>query len=166
MPPRGYHKPARERRAKQFTFWLTAAEKEQIRDAARRAGLTPSAYVRTLALGGRPRPKPGEEVRELIRQLSRIGNNLNQLHGVAEAAARAQLPAIEQARQVVRRSLRDYATNGTGRAIEPDQLADLIHHGATLNALTYSANAGRFPPAAKLRNALADIADALKALAR
>jgi len=164
MPPRGYHKPARELRTKQFTFWVTPAEKEHIRDVARRAGLTPSAYVRAVALGNRPAPRPGDENRELLRQLSRIGNNLNQLHRIAQSRGPAYLTVINDARKVVQESLRAFATSEARRAAAPEALAELVHHGATLNALAHHANSRRFPAATELRPALADVVAAVGAL--
>lgn len=165
MPPRGYRKPARVLRSKQFTFWVTPSEKDQIRDAARRAGATPSAYVRSAALGARPRPKLGGDVEELLRHLSRVGNNLNQMREVAEKRAQAAVPLLDQARAQLRASLRSWARGGVGRSVSAQAVAELAHEGATINTIAYRAHTGRFPSLTTLRDALADLAQALKPLA-
>ena len=165
MPPRGYQKPARSLRSKQFTFWVTSAEKDRIRDAAKRAGVTPSAYVRSAALGDRPREKPGADVEDLVRQLARVGNNLNQMRAVAEKRAQTAVPLLDQARAQLRASLRSWARDGAGRSLSAHVVAELAHEGASINALAHRANTGRFPSVTTLRNALAELSEALKPLA-
>jgi hypothetical protein len=48
-------------------------------ERAREAGLAPSRYLRQVALGAVPQPRPQAVNREALYQLGRIGNNLNQL---------------------------------------------------------------------------------------
>ncbi len=161
MPPRGYRKPARVLRSKQFTFWVTPTEKDQIREAARLARVTPSAYVRSAALGSRQRAQPGADADELVRQLSRVGNNLNQLRVIAERKARPAVELLDASREQVRALLRKKA----GKPVPAKALSELIHEGATVNTLAYRANTGRFPSIGALRNALDGLTEALGAFA-
>ena len=81
----------RARRDRVLHLRLTEAEHESIRVRARLCGHTVSAFLRSTALGHRPRAKPGRLEREAIRQLARIGNNLNQLTRHANGTRRVEL---------------------------------------------------------------------------
>ena len=50
-----------------------------LEERARECGMTPSRYLRELALSYRPKAAPGAANRDAIHQLARIGSNLNQL---------------------------------------------------------------------------------------
>ena len=71
------------------TRW-TLEEWRQIEDAARARGVPPLRYVREAALAGQLPPRAARRVRardgahELVRQLKRLLNNLNQLARVAD----------------------------------------------------------------------------------
>ena len=73
-------------RTELFNFRTTLAERAEIERAARQAGLSPSEYVRSLALGNKPRasrpatdPALISELNRLVMEAKRIGNNVNQL---------------------------------------------------------------------------------------
>jgi Bacterial mobilisation protein (MobC) len=84
----------------------TAKERATIDEAARRAGLSVGAYLRTLALGS-PGPRavrrPPIERRELARllgHLGKIGSNLNQLARAFNSLGRLPTrPELIQARE-------------------------------------------------------------------
>ena len=78
MPKKGFKKSAEHRRVKRVHVLLTDAEFLEVRTLAEAAGLTVSAYLRSTALGHRPKPKPSRVASELVRELNRIGVNLNQ----------------------------------------------------------------------------------------
>ena len=62
---------------------------DELRAVARRAkdcGKCLSTYMRIVALGSIPRARPRRIEQEAVYQLGRIGNNLNQLTRVANAA--------------------------------------------------------------------------------
>jgi len=84
-----------ERRSASTRADLTAAEKEFLRDQARKAGMTEAEYVRRRALG-QPVSLPAAKVdAALISELTRIGtrlssgawNNLNQIARAANSGA-------------------------------------------------------------------------------
>jgi hypothetical protein len=58
---------------------FTPAEIETVKAAAAAAGMTPGAYIRQTALGATVRQRRGVKADAAIRELSRVGNNLNQL---------------------------------------------------------------------------------------
>ena len=74
-------------RASRVHVLLTVAEKERVREAARRGGLSLSEYVRRRTLG---RPVTSRMDADAERQLRRIGVNLNQLARVANAAGQVE----------------------------------------------------------------------------
>lgn len=69
----------------------TPSEHQAVANHARACGLPFARYVRETSLGAIPRIKRTNANAELIRQLSHIGNNLNQLARIANTAN--ELPA-------------------------------------------------------------------------
>ncbi len=72
---------------KPFEVWLSKSEREKIKQLAQSHGMSMSAYMRNRAIGKEemPCPKPAPKViihevdPELVRQIARIGNNINQI---------------------------------------------------------------------------------------
>jgi len=85
MPTRDYRKPESERRTRCVKTYFTAGEFAQLREAAEASGLTHAAFVRASALGDKPKAKPTRVAAETIRQLTSLGNNLNQLTRLAHS---------------------------------------------------------------------------------
>ncbi len=61
---------------------------------ARECGKPPATYVRDVSLGAVPKARRNRTENQLILELGRIGNNLNQLARLAHS--RGELPAQEQ----------------------------------------------------------------------
>ena len=59
--------------------WLNENEYEQLLKDIVSTGLSQEAYLRKLITGTRPKEMPPIEYREIIRQLSAIGHNMNQI---------------------------------------------------------------------------------------
>ena len=82
--------PAEERRSLRSVVCLTATEATEIAEQAAEAGLAPAVYMRRRALG---RPVHRATVRRLgaaeLRELNRIGVNLNQIARALNAGAAA-----------------------------------------------------------------------------
>jgi hypothetical protein len=78
MPKKGFKKPSENRREKRVHALFTETEHLQVKASAEAAGLTVSAYLRSTALGQTPKAKPSRVASELVRELNRIGVNLNQ----------------------------------------------------------------------------------------
>ena len=64
-------------------FWMNEAEDNDLKQKTHRVCLSEAALIRMLIKGYEPREKPGEEFYQYMRQLSVIGNNINQLTIVA-----------------------------------------------------------------------------------
>ena len=58
---------------------LTKEEREQLENCACLAGLKKEPYVRKLIMGNEIRPRPPDEYAKILKELSAIGNNVNQL---------------------------------------------------------------------------------------
>lgn len=62
-----------------FLFRLNEREAEAFRDKVKRSGLTQEAYVRQVISGEMPRDAPPPDYYAMMKELHRIGNNLNQI---------------------------------------------------------------------------------------
>lgn len=60
-------------------FRFSESENYELKRKAKIAGLSDSALVRLLIKGYVPKPKPDKELYDALKELSAIGNNLNQL---------------------------------------------------------------------------------------
>ena len=70
-------------RTKEIKVRFNDDELRQLNDAVKKSGLSREEYVRLLIKGYVPKDKPTPDLLELISQLRRIGNNLNQLVTIA-----------------------------------------------------------------------------------
>lgn len=66
-----------------------------------KSGMTRSDYIRALIVGHEIRAKPKEEWAELIRQISALGNNVNQLAHIANTYTTISPSAIEETRRIL-----------------------------------------------------------------
>jgi hypothetical protein len=66
----------------------TPAEWDQVKEAAAAVAMPPSTFVHHAALGVRIQARRGVKADEAIRELARIGNNLNQLTRQANQSGR------------------------------------------------------------------------------
>lgn len=78
--------PETERRSIYMKFRVNAAERAQIHIAAETVGLGPTVFMRELALGYKPKPNEAHDaarvlasLNQIVLELQRQGNNLNQL---------------------------------------------------------------------------------------
>lgn len=62
-----------------FLFRLNEQEAEAFRDRIKRSGLTQEAYVRQVISGKIPRDAPPPDYYTMMKELHKIGNNLNQI---------------------------------------------------------------------------------------
>lgn len=93
--------PTRERAARtiRLPVRLRSDEARALRDRAQECGMTIARYVRETALGAVPRARPRQVEMEAVRELARIGNNLNQLVHLAHLCG--ELPQEEELREVL-----------------------------------------------------------------
>ena len=66
-------------RNRHVSVWLTDAELAHLRKQAAAAGLGIDPFLRSLILGVQLRPRPPDTYAALLRELSAIGNNINQI---------------------------------------------------------------------------------------
>jgi hypothetical protein len=85
------------------------SEWDTVRRAAQSAAVAPGTYIRSAALGTRPRARVRGVERETVAQLARVGNNLNQLAKKANAAGldleerQALAAALVEVREMIER---------------------------------------------------------------
>ena len=80
-----------------ISVWLDDRELGHLRKQAAVAGLGIDPFIRQLIRGVELRPKPPEEYAELLREMSAIGNNINQLAHQANARGEATQDEINDA---------------------------------------------------------------------
>lgn len=62
-----------------FLFRLNKEEAEAFRERVRKSGISQEAYVRQAITGKTPREAPPPDYYSMMRELHKIGNNLNQI---------------------------------------------------------------------------------------
>lgn len=62
-----------------FLFRLNKQEAEAFRERVKRSGLTQESYVRQVISGKMPRDAPPPDYYAMMKELHKIGNNLNQI---------------------------------------------------------------------------------------
>lgn len=75
---------------------LNEAEREHLKEQVEISGFTTEQFLRRLIAGKELKPRPPENMTELLRQLSAIGNNINQLTRVANTCKSVRQETLEQ----------------------------------------------------------------------
>ncbi len=70
---------------KKLTLRLSEKQYRHLRKNADAAGMKMEPYMRNLIMGHEVKPHPPEAYRGLLRELSAIGNNINQIAHIANA---------------------------------------------------------------------------------
>lgn len=91
---------------KTMTLRLNAAEYAHLCRQAEVTGLKKEPLVRQLIMGVNLRPRPPDAYADLLRALSAIGNNINQLAHQANARGVATRDEITEALRLVRQAMR------------------------------------------------------------
>lgn len=91
MRQRNYH----------VSVWLNEEEYQHLNEQAHKAGLGMDPFLRQLVMGVNLRPRPPDTYAALLRELSAIGNNINQLAHQANARGEATRDEIDQAVELV-----------------------------------------------------------------
>lgn len=73
-------------------FWFNADEANDLKIKAEKAYITEAALVRMLIKGYEPKEKPDDRFYAAMRELSAIGNNINQLAAKANALGFVDVP--------------------------------------------------------------------------
>ena len=85
---------------------------------ARTCGRAPARFIREVALGAVPRERRSAANAELVRQLARIGNNLNQLVSRANSGAALPAAALDEALAELLAAVRRLEPDGFGKERE------------------------------------------------
>ncbi|MCF2620286.1 plasmid mobilization relaxosome protein MobC [Oscillibacter valericigenes] len=89
---------------KQITIRLTADEYAHVKQLSKDSGLKMEPAIRRLIMGVNLRPRPPDELPELLRQLSGIGTNINQIARTVNArgfASGEDIAAITAAQETI-----------------------------------------------------------------
>ncbi len=100
------------KRNRHVSVWMNEQEYRHLKAQAELAGMGIDPFVRSLVSGVQLRPRPPDTLPALLRELSAIGNNVNQIaywanarQGVSEADIQAAAALVRQAWQLVKESL-------------------------------------------------------------
>ncbi len=88
------------------SLWLTDQEHDHLKRQAEISGLKIDPFIRQLITGVNLRPRPPDTYAALLRELSAIGNNINQLAHQANARGEATREEITEAARLVRQVAR------------------------------------------------------------
>ena len=76
---------AMRRRNIHVNYWMNEAEYKHLKEQAQIAGMGTDPFLRNLVAGVQLRPRPPDQYAKLLRQLSGIANNINQIAHNANA---------------------------------------------------------------------------------
>ena len=88
------------------SLWLTDQEYQHLKQQVEITGLKVDPFIRRLIMGANLRPRPPDTYAALLRELSAIGNNINQLAHQANARGEATNEEIREAARLVRQVAR------------------------------------------------------------
>ena len=85
------------RRNCRFEVRLTKDEYYELTKKARKAGLNTGAFVRMAVAGQVIREAPSADVPELIREVRRVGHNIDQILKIANSKGLLEVPDLRKA---------------------------------------------------------------------
>ena len=94
------------KRTRHISVWMNEQEYRHLRRQAELAGLGIDPFIRTLVSGIQIRPRPPDTYAALLRELSAIGNNVNQIAYWANARKDISTAEISEAAALVRQAWR------------------------------------------------------------
>ena len=94
------------RRNRHVSVWMNEQEYRHLKKQAELAGLGIDPFIRSLVAGMQIRPRPPDTYAALLRELSAIGNNVNQIAYWANARKGITESEIKEAAELVRKAWR------------------------------------------------------------
>ena len=76
-------------------FWFSREETQMLQRKAKKACLSEAGLVRLLLKGYEPKEKPDDRFYDVMRELSSIGNNINQLAAKANSLGFIDAPMLK-----------------------------------------------------------------------
>ena len=77
-------------------FWFSKPEAQDLQKKAKKACVSEAGLIRLLIKGYEPREMPDERFYDVMRELSAIGNNINQLAAKANALGFVDAPMLKR----------------------------------------------------------------------
>lgn len=100
------------KRNRHVSVWMNEQEYQHLKSQADKAGLGVDPFIRNLVAGVQIRPRPPAEYTSLLRELSAIGNNTNQIaywanarKSISEADIRVAVALVQKIWQLVKETL-------------------------------------------------------------
>jgi hypothetical protein len=93
------------KRNRHVSIWMNEQEYQHLKKQAEIAGLGIDPFIRNLVKGVQIHPRPPETYVALMRELSAIGNNMNQLAYWANARKSTSAEEVQEAVTLVRQAL-------------------------------------------------------------
>lgn len=100
------------KRNRHVSVWMNEQEYRHLKVQSEKAGLGIDPFIRTLVAGVQLRPRPPDPYAALLRELSAIGNNANQIaywanarKSISEADIRQAAALVREAWQLVKETL-------------------------------------------------------------
>ena len=94
------------KRNRHVSVWMNEQEYRHLKRQAEVAGMGMDPFIRSLVLGIQLRPRPPDTYAALLRELSAIGNNVNQIAHNTNASKTASQAEIDEAVKMVRQAWR------------------------------------------------------------
>lgn len=94
------------KRNRHVSVWMNEQEYRHLKKQAELAGLGIDPFIRTLAAGVQIRPRPPDVYASLLRELSAIGNNVNQIAHWANARKDISGAEVDEAIALIRQAWR------------------------------------------------------------
>ena len=93
-------------RPRHISVWMNDTEYHHLRRQAELAGMKVDPFIRNLIMGVELHPRPPDTSKAILRELSAIGNNVNQIAHWANAKKGVTDTEIETAAALVRKAWR------------------------------------------------------------
>jgi len=87
------------KRAKKVTFRMTEQEHAHLKNQVSISNLNMEKFIRAILAGEHLTPRPPEQWVEILQELQRIGNNINQIAKIANISHRVLPEEIEKIQQ-------------------------------------------------------------------
>ncbi len=91
-----------KRRTAQITVRLTNSEKQHLEKQAGLSGMGMEPFIRNLIAGVNLKERPPEFWKDVVNQLSAIGNNINQIARVANSTGSVSNESLEETKRLMK----------------------------------------------------------------
>ena len=85
-----------------FSLWLNEKEYIKLEKLAKTTGFKKAPLIRNLIMGCEVKPHPPEQLPKLLRELSAIGNNINQIARVANSTGEINYQGLNEIQTLLR----------------------------------------------------------------